>query len=674
MSMKRGIINMLMALAASAAMTFVGCNEVPEEVTPIFPEKITASVEAGEEYEFSFTANMSWKLQIPDEVATYFKFIIGAVERQDMNGEAGTHTITVGVSDIEEFNTVRVCAIEMTMGNETKVVAELTRGGKEHTLVMYVAENYTDEETGDIMFSTDADDNYIYSSTPAERLDWVWSNAQWMQRIVIEANFDWYLSPDAPAWLNLNATEGTAGRTELFLRVNREQLPLEDVACDIEFGLIYLTNSTESNFEAIGSYPTTMEGCKDICEVTLPESLIFNAEGEYFQTSSDSYTDFANARISSPRGAMLILLNKNADGTYTTEGADWMTYTITEDIPEEAGDYGVWERSFMFDVSANTTTSQREGAIAALPVSAVTAGATNYNDYIVCTITQQVMKIIESNEAIIVNDEEIMAAYNSKFEKLTSGSWPYVGAWSQVPYAYKLTYQGNNSGDDLIFAKPIANYKIYGFNESSVYDNDTCWLTIEPSEEHKDLENGYKIKSRLGETIEGYTYTNPYAGDGGENEAFIFFYESEEAFNKDEAFAFIYFILDPNYTTPIDRPEGSVVFANDKDYDALGANLKEITKDMAEYSIEMAFVGTLQYMLTLNENCQEATLIVPNYLISYPYASWFYTTEGTGRVTIHIDTAELPEVEAGVTEVRSNLTLYGEGYVQAVQLTVVYQL
>ena len=64
MSMKRGIINMLMALAASAAMTFVGCNEVPEEVTPIFPEKITASVEAGEEYEFSFTANMSWKLQI----------------------------------------------------------------------------------------------------------------------------------------------------------------------------------------------------------------------------------------------------------------------------------------------------------------------------------------------------------------------------------------------------------------------------------------------------------------------------------------------------------------------------------------------------------------------------------------------------------------------------------
>lgn len=669
MSMKRGIINMLMALAASAAMTFVGCNEVPEEVTPIFPEKITATVEAGEEYEFSFTANMSWKLQIPDEVATYFKFVIGAVERQDMNGEAGTHTITVGVSDIEEFNTVRVCAIEMTMGNETKVVAELTRGGKEHTLVMYVAENYTDEETGDIMFSTDADDNYIYSSTPAERLEWVWSNEQWMQRVVIEANFEWYLSPNAPAWLNLNATEGTAGRTELFLRVNREQLPLEDVACDIEFGLIYLTNSTESNFEAIGSYPTTMEGCKDVFEVDLTSAL-FNATGEYYQASADTYTEFANLTSQSPRGAELVVLNKNANGSYTTEGADWIVLSVTEDFPEEAGDYGVWQRKFALSTTENTSTESREGAIAAIPVSA--AGSTSYEEYIVCTITQEgVVEEIKPDTAIYAYDNEVFAAFNSKIEELASGNWPYQGKWAAIPYGYKMIYQTNNSDNndlDLIFSTPIARYEIYGFDGQygDKYDLESCWITIEPSEEYKEIENGYIVRSRLNETINGVKYTNTMAGPDGENEATIIFYDS-----NDVAFALIYFILDPKYSTPIERPEGDVFFADDT-YTSLGATLEEITPDDEEYSAELAFGGTLQYRLTLNPNCQEVVLSVPDYLMSLSYAEWIVTSDSTQRLTVTIDTSSLP---ASGTKHSSHITVYGNNnYNVAVKLIVVYNM
>lgn len=669
--MKNRILNTSFVLIMSMMLTLVGCQEPTVEPTPVFPEKVSAVVEAGEQYEFTIDPNMAWTLSIPTEVATFFKFIVGESERYSLSGEAGIHTITIAVSNIEEFDVVRVCQVAMTMGGETKVVAEITRGAKERSMALYIAQYDTNEE----MFATDADGNWVYNTTPTERIDWVWNQEQWMQRVMIESNFEWYLSPDAPEWLNINITNGKAGRSELFIRVNKEKLPLENVTCNIEFGTISIANSTDAGFEPIGIYPTEMEGCANVCELSISGVLSFNSNGDYYQASSDSYVEKVNGRFSSPRGAELVLLSKKADGTYanTAEETRWMRIKM-DDFPEEAGDYGVWERSFTFEVGINSTTEQREGAIAAIAKPIAESGNYNPADYIVCTVEQEAKSLEEEKGAIYPNDETVMAAYNSKFEKLTNGSWPYVGAWSQVPYAYKLTYQGNNSGDDLIFVKSFTNYKIYGFNESSVYDNDTCWLTIEPSEEHKNLENGYKIKSRLGETIEDYTYTNPYAGDGGENEAFIFFYESEEAFNKDEAFAFIYFILDPNYTTPVDRPEGTVIFASDKDYGALGANLTEITKDMAEYSSEMAYAGTLQYMLTLNENCQEATLIVPNYLISYPYASWLYTTDGTGRITIHIDTAELPEVEAGVTEVRSNLTLYGEGYVQAVQLTVVYQL
>lgn len=666
--MKRGIINMLMALAASATMFFVGCIEPEEPTIPQFPEKITASVEAGEEYEFSITANMAWSLAIPDEVATYFKFIDGESERYSLSGEAGTHKVVVGVSNKEEFDVVRVCEISMTMGSQTQVVATITRGGKERSLVMYIAEYNAEEET----FATDAEGNWVFSTTPAERLDWVWSNEQWMQRVVIESNFDWFLSPEAPKWLNINTTEGVAGRTELFLRVNREQLPLEDVECNIEFGVIYITNSTDGNFETIGSYPTAMEGCGDVCEVSLPAQMLFNSEGDYYQASSDSYVSMANGRFSSPRGAELVLLSKNADGSYTSDATStrWMRIKM-DDFPEEAGEIGVWERSFTFDVAKHTNPESREGAIAALPKPVAESGNYNPEEYIVCHVTQD--KWVEEVvvETIYANDNEIMEAYNSKFEKLTNGAWPWMGSWKSIPYGYKLTYNNNESGDDLIFTQPFTRYEIYGFDGDgkAPYDPETCWLTIEPSEEHKGLENGYIIRSRLNEKENDITYTNTMPGSYGENEATIIFYNENE-----EAYALIYFILDPSYYTPVDHPDGVVTFADDKDYDMLNAHLEEITEEHEEYSPEMAYAGTLQYMLILNSNCQEATLLVPNYLMSYPYATWLYTTDGAGKITIHIDTASLPEVDADTNEIRSNITLYGENYVQVVQLTVVYRL
>ncbi len=665
--MKRGIMNIWLALAVSVTMAFVGCDEEPEVGTPVFPEKITATVEAGERYEFTITANMPWTLTMPDEAVTFFKFIDGEIECPDLNGDAGTHTITIGVSDMQEFNIVRVCTISMTMGNQTQVIAEITRGSKERALTMYVAECYTDEETGDIMFSTDADNNYIYSSTPAERLDWVWSNEQWMQRVVIDANFDWYLSPDAPAWLNININNGTAGRTELFLRVNLEQLPLEDVTCDIEFGTISFDNSTEGKFEAIGSYSTTMEGCKDVCTTNLPESVNFNADGDYYQPSSDSYVASVNGRISSPRGAELLLLTKNADGTYSTE-ADWMRIKIEEDFPKEAGENGVWERRFSFDVAKHTNVEPREGAIAALPKPVAESNNYNPEEYIVCHVFQDGWVEVIEIEPIYPNDESTLAAYNSKFEKLTQGLWPWMGSWKNIPYGYKLTYNSNDSGDDLIFTQPFADYKIYGFNGDgqNPYDRETCWLTIEPSEEYKELENGYIIRSRLNETIDGVTYTNPLAGYNGENEATIIFYDE-----NGEMFALIYFILDPNYFTPIDRPTGTISFTDDS-YAELGATLEVVADGDEEYSKEWA--SALQYRLTLNSSCTEVVLFVPDFKYAFPYADWILSSGSSGRLTVTVDTASLPAVEEGVTKHSNHITLHNGSYGVIANLIVVYDL
>lgn len=653
---------MLLVLVASAAIGLVGCNEPEEPTNPQFPEKITASVEAGEEYEFSITANMSWTLKIPNESATFFKFIVGESERYSLSGEAGTHKIIVGVSDKEEFDTVRVCDITMTMGNQSEVVATITRGGMERSIAVYIAEYNTEEDT----FATDAEGNWIYSTTPAERIDWVWSNEQWMQRIAVDANFEWYLSPDAPEWLLVNASEGTAGRTELFLRVNSEQLPLEDVACNIEFGVVYLTNDTESNFEAIGTYPTTMEGCKNICTTNLPESVSFNADGEYYQPSSESYIALLIGRISAPRGAELVALAKNADGTYSTE-VNWMRIKM-DDFPEEAGDIGVWERRFTFDVATHTNVESREGAIAALPKPVAESGDYNPEEYIVCHVTQDgwVEEVVV--EAIYPNDNKIMAAYNSKFELLSNGKWPWMGSWKNIPYGYKLTYNSNDSGDDLIFNQPFARYEIYGFDGDgrAPYDLETCWLTIEPSQEHKELENGYFIRCRLNETEDDVTYVNTMPGSYGENEATIIFYDAE-----DNAYALIYFILDPNYFTPTDRPTGTIDFA-DESYAALGATLEVIVDGDVDYTKEWA--SALQYRLTLNPNCTQAVLLVPDFKYAFEYTTdkWLVPSGSSGRLTVAVDTELLPALEDGATQHRNHVTLHSADYEVVANLVVVY--
>lgn len=670
--MKRSIINAAFALLVGVVLTFVGCEEpTPEPVTPQFPEKVSAVVSAGDRYEFTISPNMAWSMKIPDEVATYFKFIVGETERYNLYGEAGTHTITVGVSNIEEFDTVRVCQITMTMGDQSAVVADITRSGLERMAKMYLAEFISEEEG----FASDEDGNWTYSTTAAERLDWVWYNDQWMQRVAIDANFDWSLSPNTPEWLDINTTsgdavtEGKAGRTELFILINREALPLEDVTCNIEFGMF----SSDNAFEAISTYETSMEGCQNVCEVELASTLTFNADGEYYQSGSESYIEIASGYIASPRGARLVLLNKVADGTYTTEGIEWLTLTIDE-FPKEAGEYGVWTRDFYLTAAENTTTKERKGALVALPKPIAESLTNDYvlEDYIVCTITQEAMEEEVDRGAIYPNDESIMAAFNSKFENLASGSWPYQDSWSSVPNAYKLTYQSNASGDDLIFNIPFSRYEIYGYDAfyADAYDLSTCWITIEPSEERKGLKNGYIIKSRLNETIDNYQYINTKAGWDGENEASILFFDE-----NDKPYAFIYFILDPTYTTPIDRPDGTVIFSNNQDYEALGVTLREIVDGDEEYSAELAYSGTLQYMLTLNANCTSATLFVPDFWMSYPYANWVRTSDGTGRVTITVNPSDLPEVEAGVTDVRTKISLFaGNGSSQVVQFIVVYQL
>lgn len=652
--MKKSIFSKVWAMVALLALSLSACETPEEVITPNFPEKVTATVRAGDTFDFTIEPNMKWSMKIPSEVATYFKFIVGESERYTLNGEAGSHTITIGIAPNEEFDTTRTCAVEMTMGGESQVVVELTRGSKEREIAIYAAEYDTENDT----FATDDQDDYIYSSTPLDQnLEWTWSNEQWMQRIVVESNFKWSLGPATPEWINASKTSGNAGRTEIFLRTHKEKLPLESANYTLEFCDMSDRNGDgvidDSDILVVKTIATAMEGCKDICEVSLAGVALFNAEGEYFTTSSDSYVDLVYGRIESPRGAEIFAVSRSAEGSYTKEGAEWILLEVG-DYPSDAGNIGVWTREFSLDAEPNTSEEERYGAIVAIPLSE--AGATNYADYVVCEITQEGVEVIDTSDPIYAYDESAMMGYGARFEKLTKGSWPWSNNWAGIPHAYKLTMRNNDSGDDLVFRRPFSSYKIYGYAgyTGATYDTESCWLTITESAAEENIENGYIIKSRLDETL----YPNTLPGSKGQNEATFIFYN-----DKGEAYALIYVVLDPDFS-PYTGSEGDVKFANAEDANTKGARLEKIVDGDEEYSEEDDYMGILQYRLTLTPNSKSVALIIPEYSMHFAYQGWL-EAELQGKETIVTCSSE--------SSAKGRISFYGSNnYNVILQLTVVY--
>lgn len=651
--MKRNIASIMWALLATLTFGLVGCNQPEEEVTlPKFPEKITANVAAGEEFKMTIEPNMKWSLKIPSDVATYFKFIVGESERYTLNGEAGKHEITVGVAENEEFDNVRVCAIEMTMGDETQVIAELTRGSKERELAVYIARFDSTEE----MFVTDENGNWVYDTAAStDNIGWVWCNEQWMQRIVVESNFKWSFGIDTPEWIDASKTNGSAGRTEIFLRTNVNKLPLEDTETQIDFCDTSDRNGdgviNSDDILVVKSYNTAIEGCGSTCNVDLASSITFNAKGECYQATSGSYVEFVNGRIRSPKGAEIFAVNRNSDGSLSKEGNDWMLLTVS-DFPAEATEIGIWDRTIQLDVEINESEEERKGAIVAIPLS--DKNTTDWAKYVVSEISQAGIEIVDTSEAIVVADEDIMAAHGGKLEKINTGAWPWQGAWASIPYAYKLTYRNDNSGDELIFNKEFSRYLIYGYSgiAGSTYDPESCWLTINKSEDEESPENSYLIKSRL------ETHPNTMPGSNNQNEATIIFYNSDN-----QPYALIHFVVDPDFT-PYEGVDGDVTFINPEEAILNGARLEEIVKGDDDFSEEENYMGILQYRLTLTSRCKTMAISVPEYSFAYPYQNWI-ECELEGTKTIVKITSE----ESG----KGRISFYGsDNYNVILQLIVVY--
>jgi hypothetical protein len=311
------------AVALTMAIIAVACSN--EDTPKPLPTLDNIECKAGDRPQFVFTSNHDWHISSD---ALWCKFITAAGEVQDTSGKAGTHTITLRISDVsikDEPTTARV-TIRMGATSQTLVVVE--RAAKELVLKIKDSNNKTLEniELG-------------YN-------DW--------QPFNIEANFN-FAATTFPEWVELGTKEGENIVTGIAGTANEPLTAYARIIPDGERECYPITADQGNNItfadaegKASFSFPIVFDGMgEDKLTFTAPTADTFGWEvsldGTLFrqvgETAEESVT-FKNSLsyniTSRNKEYTALLIEKVIDRGISSYviGADWMHFangTLTVD-------------------------------------------------------------------------------------------------------------------------------------------------------------------------------------------------------------------------------------------------------------------------------------------------------------------------------------------------------
>ena len=673
MMMKNYLIAGLLALTG----LFVACSEdetTPADVAPSFPEAIVADVVAGDTFTFTIAPTTEWTMGLTESSMSYFTLLDGEMPVYHLSNVAGNYQFAVQVSDFEEYENDRICEVWLRQGTgaleETRTILTLTRRGLNRELQLYVARY--DDSSSDPDFVRDEENNLIYAAA-GSKMSFVYDsyNHAYMQRWAVDANLRWSFA-ELPAWFGTSSIEqGEVGRTEIFSLVNATAHPFFESSFTLGFNDVSNPNEVR---ELTTKIEVVLPGCDDICYVERVSSVIdFSATGAFDNNGSLVETGVIGV-LNAPMGAALMTAAK-VDGRYSFASEDNAWITIEEEPMADAStEYGVWARNFNLSV-AKSEVAAREAILVAVPQSVmrtlsdpaellVADGTALVESSFLVSTLHQASGLPEDFIAIEAVDlEGLQQGWQSDFQPLKPGSWPWMGSWASIPYAYQLNYSSVDVVGDFYINFDYASYRIFGFDgEYEEYENlETCWIALQDGQQS----GMTRIKMRLGESYtaaDGSTkqYENPLAGDGGENEATIVFYDADG-----NALALVYCQLAAKSPTP-DVEEGSVSFVDAEAAAAAGIYLEQIKEGDEDYTPELFDVEQYRVIFT-----QPATvdLKVPAFIYGQSYDSWL----GFEQVEDTIARLTASETTAGKS---SFVSLYAamtmDGYTYAAQLRCVY--
>lgn len=200
--MKTLFIKGLAFAAAVAAMASCTKDATEEEPAPVFPQLQSVTIQAGDQQSLNFTADKDWKLSI--DKTTWCTFLDGEVETAQLSGLKGEVTVTVLVKDNGlDFNS-DVAKLDLTLGNKTETIFEITRPGKAREVKLYAAVG--DGELSEV-----------------EKLEFKWNVPEWgdpymdQMKFAVVANYDWTVATPEKctfsdkSWNEIPGVTGNAG-------------------------------------------------------------------------------------------------------------------------------------------------------------------------------------------------------------------------------------------------------------------------------------------------------------------------------------------------------------------------------------------------------------------------------------------------------------------------------
>lgn len=485
----------LMGTALMASLLFASCEKdpidepnenqkpnpepTPEVVEPKFPEHIAATVMPGSEYSLTIQPNMAWEVTVPEATAAYFQIKDGDNKVYTKRGEAGEYTIVISVAAVEEFDTDRVCEVSMTMKGQTEKIATLTLSKKEREMKIYPVS----VEDGTFGYATEGEFTYAYQTTEVtdEGVTMIWplEMALYSTRVKIESNFNWVVD-GTPSWI-VPLAGGQAGVTELWIKGDENNYPLESQSCILSFVDAVATD------KVVATVKVTIPAATDIFTVEgFSEVTEFNYQGHVFNSMIGEYVEGGvNGSVTAVDGSNVVAVEfAQSVGLVQPQFAgDWLT--VAYDNWDTTSQAVIQTRKVVITAAQNSGAA-REATVLVLPkgvaadnidLIAVNGEITaEYLPYVVTTVKQAA-----DPGSIDIVGQDAMAASGTTITALDPSHWMF-GNFSGATVAYELLYTSKWAHEDwyVSVTRPYTAVKCYSFDSTGNFveiSGSAAWIT-----------------------------------------------------------------------------------------------------------------------------------------------------------------------------------------------------
>lgn len=382
--MRTNLFTKGIAFAAVVAAMMSCSKENEKEKEPQFPAVQEVEIAAGESKELTFTAEADWKLTI--DKTTWCMFDDKGVETAQIAGEAGEVTVKVKIGDAGLGFEAEVAKIDMTMGEKTQTVFQITRKPKERVVKMYASTDWgsTYKKVDNLELTADE-----------------WGSTSYIAFGIV-ANYEWKVA-ELPEELKMQVdytdVDSFSGKADS-VDFKAAQLFIKEDKIPYEFSKKIKITDMEGNNPV--EFPVTYAGLAEDVVMLDPSNLVgqwsagmnFTDDG-FFVQKTDPWTP---GTVTTEKSSSVSVKAKNMQySVYVVEVKDGTPAKVTS---------GSWLKinddkkgKLVFSVDNNTATADRVAYAFVLPASKNLVISEHFDEWGNCT-SQFGFKVTQSGHAV----------------------------------------------------------------------------------------------------------------------------------------------------------------------------------------------------------------------------------------------------------------------------------